>query len=105
LSGGLLPHGNSTAIPVVIFSIANTEHELDAAFANLASLRADAIVVAREPYFDSQRDRLVALSARYAIPASYAWREYVAAGGLMSYGNSLTEFHIGETGRVAARAS
>jgi putative ABC transport system substrate-binding protein len=70
---------------------ASTEHDLEAAFGTLPSLRVRALVVAGEPYLDSQRDRVVALSARYAIPASYAWREYVAAGGLMSYGTSITE--------------
>jgi putative ABC transport system substrate-binding protein len=70
---------------------ASTEHDLDVAFASLVRLRVGALVVAGEPYFDSQRDRLVALSARHAVPASYAWREYVTAGGLMSYGTSLTD--------------
>jgi putative tryptophan/tyrosine transport system substrate-binding protein len=70
---------------------ASTEHDLEAAFGTLPSLRVRALVVAGEPYLHSQRDRVVALSARYAIPASYAWREYVAAGGLMSYGTSITE--------------
>ena len=46
---------------------------------------------AGEPFFYSQRDRIVALSTRHAVPASYAWREYVNAGGLMSYGTSLME--------------
>jgi putative ABC transport system substrate-binding protein len=68
---------------------ASTEHELDAAFTALGKLRAGGLVVAGEPFFDSQRDRLVALSARHSIPACYAWREYVTAGGLMSYGTSL----------------
>jgi putative tryptophan/tyrosine transport system substrate-binding protein len=70
---------------------ASAEQDLDAAFGSLMRLRVGALVVAGEPYFDSQRDRLVALSARHAVPVSYAWREYVLAGGLMSYGTSLTD--------------
>src|SRR3954471_12980465 len=68
---------------------ASTDHELDAAFTAFGKLRTGGLVVAGEPFFDSQRDRLVALSARHSIPACYAWREYVTAGGLMSYGTSL----------------
>jgi len=70
---------------------ASTEGELDAAFAALVKSRADGLVVAGEPFFDSQRQRIVALAARHSIATSYAWRENVVAGGLMSYGNSLTE--------------
>jgi len=70
---------------------ASTEQDLDAAFADLPRLRADALVIAGDAYFDSQRDRLVALAARHAVATSYIWREYVMAGGLMSYGTSLTE--------------
>ena len=44
-----------------------------------------------EPFFDNQRDRIVALAARYAVPAIYTIREYVVAGGLMSYGASLSD--------------
>src|SRR5262249_2614960 len=44
-----------------------------------------------EPFFDAQRDRIVALAARHAIPAVYTWREYAVAGGLMSYGASLPD--------------
>jgi putative tryptophan/tyrosine transport system substrate-binding protein len=65
---------------------ASSEDELETAFAELAKLRADALVVAGEPFFDSKRNRIVALCARGGVAAVYAWREYVLAGGLMSYG-------------------
>jgi len=51
----------------------------------------DGLVVAGEPFFDSQREEIVALAAKHGIPTSYAWRENVVAGGLMSYGASLTD--------------
>jgi putative ABC transport system substrate-binding protein len=70
---------------------ASTVHELDEVFATLAKLRADALGVTGEPFFDSQRDRIVALSGRHRIPGCYAWREYVLAGGLMSYGTNLPD--------------
>lgn len=44
-----------------------------------------------EPFFDSQRERIVGLAAKYAVPTIYAWREYVRAGGLISYGTDLPE--------------
>jgi putative ABC transport system substrate-binding protein len=70
---------------------ASSEPDLDAAFATVTRLRAGGLVVAGEPYFDSQRERIVALSTQHAIPTSYAWRENVAVGGLMSYGTSLPD--------------
>ncbi|HET7032200.1 MAG TPA: ABC transporter substrate-binding protein [Casimicrobiaceae bacterium] len=70
---------------------ASTVAELDKAFATLGKMRVDGLVVAGEPFFDSQREEIVALAARYGIPTSYAWRENVVAGGLMSYGASLTD--------------
>src|SRR6516162_8932593 len=69
---------------------ASTEHDLDDAFASLKT-GADALVVPAEPFFDSQRDRIVALAARYAVPMIAGLREYVVAGGLMSYGASLPD--------------
>jgi len=69
---------------------ASTESEIDAAFATLVQLQARALIVVPDPIVLSRRDQLVALAARHAIPAIYAWRELAAAGGLISYGTSLT---------------
>jgi ABC-type uncharacterized transport system substrate-binding protein len=69
---------------------AGTASEIDAAFASLAELKAHAPVV-RSPTFLSRREQIVALAARYAVPTIYDWREYVAAGGLISYGTNLAD--------------
>jgi len=69
---------------------ANSESEIDAAFATLVQLQAGALVVAADPFLSSRREQLVALATRYAVPAIYAWREFPEAGGLISYGSSLT---------------
>ena len=63
-------------------------HELDAAFATIAQASAGALHVGSGPFFTSQRQRLVVLSARHGLPSSYPDREYVAAGGLLSYGSN-----------------
>jgi putative tryptophan/tyrosine transport system substrate-binding protein len=70
---------------------ARTERELDESFSALKDQRVDALVVSPDPFFDSRRDRLVTLAAQLAIPAKYGWREYVVAGGLMSYGTNLPD--------------
>ena len=69
---------------------AGSESEIDAAFASLVQGNADALVVTAEPFINSRRQQIVALAARHAVPAIYGIREYVAAGGLISYGASLT---------------
>ena len=68
---------------------ASSEQEMDAAFANLAQLGAGALLVGSDPFFNSRRSYLVSLAARARVPAIYELREYVVAGGLMSYGTSL----------------
>jgi putative tryptophan/tyrosine transport system substrate-binding protein len=70
---------------------ASTEREVDAAFATLAQQRVGALVVTGDPFFVSRRDKVVALAARYAVPAIYTQREFVAAGGLIGYGTSITD--------------
>jgi len=69
---------------------AGTESEIDTAFATLVELRAGGLVVGSDPFFNSWREQLVALASRHAVPAIYEWREFAAAGGLISYGTSLT---------------
>jgi putative tryptophan/tyrosine transport system substrate-binding protein len=68
---------------------AGAEGEIDAAFEALVQLRAGALVVATDPFLNSRRDQLVALASRHAVPAIYYWREFAAAGGLISYGPSI----------------
>jgi putative ABC transport system substrate-binding protein len=68
---------------------ASTESEIDAAFATLAQTHADALIQPSDALFNSRIDQLVALASRHAVPTIYDWREYPAAGGLISYGPSL----------------
>jgi putative tryptophan/tyrosine transport system substrate-binding protein len=69
---------------------AGTESEIDGAFGSLVQLHAGALVVMGDAFFFSRREQLVALAARHAVPAIYDVHEYAAAGGLISYGPSLT---------------
>jgi putative tryptophan/tyrosine transport system substrate-binding protein len=69
---------------------ATTENEIDAAFATLVELHVGALIVGIDPLFAGRIDQLVALASRHAIPAIYDRREFAAAGGLISYGSSLT---------------
>ena len=70
---------------------ASSEDDLDTAVASVAQLRAGALIVASDPFFISRRGQLVALLAHHAVPAIYQFREFAAAGGLMSYGNNLAD--------------
>src|SRR4051794_8368607 len=69
---------------------ASTETEIDAAFASVIQLQAGAVVIGADPFFNSRREQVVELASRYAVPMMSEMRESVVAGGLMSYGPSLT---------------
>jgi ABC-type uncharacterized transport system substrate-binding protein len=70
---------------------AQSENEIDAAFASMAQRRPGALLVGADPFFNSRRTQIAALALRHAIPAIYEWREFAQVGGLMSYGTSLPE--------------
>jgi putative tryptophan/tyrosine transport system substrate-binding protein len=82
---------------------ASTIGEIDAAFATLVRERMDAVFVGSDSFFSGRRVQLVLLATRHAVPATYSQRDYVEAGGLMSYGTSLTDAYrqVGVyTGRI-----
>jgi len=68
---------------------ASTASEIDSAFLSAAEQRVSAFLVTASPFFTGQRTQIVALAARHAMPIVYPWREYIDAGGLMSYGTGL----------------
>jgi putative tryptophan/tyrosine transport system substrate-binding protein len=69
----------------------NGDHETETAFATFVQRGAGALLCGAGAFFNSRRERVVALAARYALPTIYVLREFVSAGGLMSYGTSITE--------------
>jgi putative ABC transport system substrate-binding protein len=88
--------------PIRILKAVNDE-EIDLAFATFAEAKTRAVLVVTEPFFNSRRGKIVTLAARHAIPAMYGLREYAVAGGLISYGTSITEAYsqVGVyTGRI-----
>jgi putative ABC transport system substrate-binding protein len=70
---------------------ASTPRDFEAVFANIARLRAGALVIGTDTFFNSQSRSLAALTLRHTVPAIYQYREFAAAGGLMSYGGSITD--------------
>ena len=70
---------------------ADTEHDIDAAFDRFAELQVGALMVVSDPFMLGYRDKIVALAASHAVPTIYNLREFVPAGGLMSYDTSLTD--------------
>jgi putative tryptophan/tyrosine transport system substrate-binding protein len=96
--------GAARTLGVVLhFANAAADPDLEPAFASLAGQRVGALLIYADPFFNNRRAQLVALAARYAIPAMHEWRESVAAGGLISYGPVLGEAYrqVGiYTGRI-----
>src|SRR5215471_19346672 len=72
---------------------ASSERDIDNAFRTLVAGRAAGLLVAADPFFDNRREQLVVLASYHAIPAIYQWREYALAGGLMTYGSSITDLY------------
>jgi ABC-type uncharacterized transport system substrate-binding protein len=77
-------------LKVQIFN-ASTDREIDAAFVSVVQERTGALLVGNDLFLNNRIEQIVALAARYAIPTMYPIREFVVAGGLISYGNSLIE--------------
>jgi putative tryptophan/tyrosine transport system substrate-binding protein len=72
---------------------ASSDTELELAFISLVHRQIGALLVASDPFFNSRREHLIALSSRHSIPTMYSWREFPVVGGLMSYGNSIEDGH------------
>ena len=81
----------STTGQQILVVNASNDGELDTAFTVLTQQHVDALLVMADPFLNSRPDKIVALAARYALPAMYPWREFPKAGGLMSYGTELTD--------------
>src|SRR5713101_1669261 len=86
----------------IVIAKANNDDALESAFASLVQEGVGALLVAADPYFDTRRDRIVAFAARQRLPAIYQFREYAVAGGLLSYGASITDAYR-QYGVYAAR--
>lgn len=80
--------GLTLSRPIIILKASN-EQEIETAFEAFAQQGVDALLVGSDPYFYGQRQKIVALAARYRLPAIYEWREFVQSGGLASYGTNL----------------
>jgi len=72
---------------------ASSEPELDTVFATATQLQAAGLVIGPDTFFNSRIEQLAALTVRHALPAVYQWREFTAAGGLLSYGSSVTDVY------------
>jgi putative ABC transport system substrate-binding protein len=70
----------------------SNEREIDSSFATMVERKIEALVVTADGFLISRQDQIVALAARYAVPTMYPLSQYVAAGGLMSYGATATHF-------------
>jgi putative tryptophan/tyrosine transport system substrate-binding protein len=101
-SKGLQAAARTLAVQLQILH-ARTEHEIEVAFAGLAQLRAGALVIASDAFFNARSEQFAALALRHAVPTIFQFRDFAAAGGLMSYGGSLADLYrlVGSyTGRI-----
>jgi putative ABC transport system substrate-binding protein len=78
----------------LVVQMVGAEGELDAKIEALTRQKVGALLVTADPFFNSRRAQVIALVTRYAIPAIYQWREFAAAGGLMSYGPSIVAAYL-----------
>jgi ABC-type uncharacterized transport system substrate-binding protein len=81
---------------------ASTDDEINAAFRTMVQQQTAALILAADPFFDTRRSQLVVLAAYNSLPVIYQFREYAAAGGLMSYGIDAVDAYR-QTGPYAAR--
>lgn len=72
---------------------ARAPQEIDEAFAAMVRERSEALLVLSDPMFFAQRERIVALAATHRLPGIFEWREFVEAGGLLSYGTSIADMY------------
>jgi putative ABC transport system substrate-binding protein len=86
----------------LVVANANRENAIEPAFEDFARQRVDALLIAADPFFTSRRALIIALAARHKLPTMYQWEDFVVAGGLMSYGTSLTDAYR-EVGEYVAR--
>src|SRR5712671_1997364 len=98
---GQLQAAARTAGKQILVVKAGSERDFDVAFETLVQQRASAVLIPVDPLFFLWREQLVALAARHALPAMYDVREFTAAGGLLSYGLSLTDTYRLIAGQVA----
>jgi putative ABC transport system substrate-binding protein len=87
----LLAAAQAIGQQLIVLDNVSSDHEIEAAFATLVQRGAGALLVGTGAFMNSQRERIVALAARHGVPAIHNWREAVVAGGLMSYGTSITD--------------
>jgi putative ABC transport system substrate-binding protein len=92
LSRELQSAGHALGIELQLLKAKN-EREIEAAFAEVVRLHCGALLIGNDTFFTSQAKRLAQLAVRHSVPASYAYRDFVAAGGLMSYGASLADVY------------
>jgi putative ABC transport system substrate-binding protein len=90
LSRELLAAARTLGLQLHVLEAA-AERDFETVFATLVQLRARGLVIASDPFFTGRREQLAALALRHAVPAIYQYREFAAAGGLVSYGGSITD--------------